>query len=331
LKTNWVLMRGFRVSHLALLLINHISVSLSMSSKISGSSLKIDSHLHVWSNKKESLMFPYAEKQDPPDSLVDRASTTSLLKEMEVAGVHGALIVQPINHKFDHSYVASAIARHPLKFKGMLLHDPSLDKELAVSRLEDLALKGFVGVRFNPYLWPAGMMMSKDEAGLAVYKRAGELRMPVGVMCFKGLELHYEDIVQLVEQCPETNLILDHFAFASLSKKGDKEFEKLLTLSKYPSIVVKISALFRIAEDDIFPYESVRANRFIPLLKNFGAERLMFGTDFPFVLEQEGTYKGAVDVVNSWMTDTDEKMLVMGGTAQRLFGFWGSRHGENNK
>jgi hypothetical protein len=28
---------------------------------------------------------------------------------MEEAGVHGALIVQPINHKFDHSYVTRYI------------------------------------------------------------------------------------------------------------------------------------------------------------------------------------------------------------------------------
>lgn len=89
----------------------------------------------------------------------------------------------------------------------MLLHDPTLSKEDAIDRVEELILKGFVGVRYNPYLWPAessnedfGKM--SGESGLAVYKRCGELNIPVGVMCFKGLDLHYDDIINLLEQSP---------------------------------------------------------------------------------------------------------------------------------
>jgi hypothetical protein len=37
--------------------------------------------------------------------------------------------------------------------------------------------------------------------------------MPVGIMCFKGLGLHYEDIIKLLESSPQTNVIIDHFGF----------------------------------------------------------------------------------------------------------------------
>jgi predicted TIM-barrel fold metal-dependent hydrolase len=37
--------------------------------------------------------------------------------------------------------------------------------------------------------------------------------MPVGIMCFKGLGLHYDDIIKLVEFSPETNVVIDHFGF----------------------------------------------------------------------------------------------------------------------
>ena len=145
----------------------------------------VDSHLHVWASAAEaSSGFPYAQGQDPPESLQDAASTANLLKKMKENGVDGALIVQPINHKFDHSYVAAAIQNHPETFKGMLLHDPSLSPEVAVSTLEDLALKGFVGVRFNPYLWPKlsgdsdetpqwKAMSTEGEGGLAAASPAG--------------------------------------------------------------------------------------------------------------------------------------------------------------
>jgi predicted TIM-barrel fold metal-dependent hydrolase len=300
--------------------------------------LVIDSHLHVWASQKEAeTSFPYAEGQVPPESLRDAASKAALLKKMGCDGsdnplVDGALIVQPINHKFDHSYVMSAIKEHPDRFKGMLLHDPSLSPEEAVDQLENLAIKGFVGVRFNPYLWPKTgdsswtPMSSPDRAGLAVFRRCAELKMPVGVMCFQGLQLHYDDIVALMKASPDTTLILDHFGFTSFTPEGDGAFQKLLKLAEYPQVVVKISALFRL--QDTSPFERVRKERFEPLLASFGADRLMFGTDFPFVTEQEPEkYEGTVKLVASWMEDKKTRDTVMGGTAERLFGPWGAKMG----
>ncbi|KAL7543091.1 hypothetical protein ACHAXR_012412 [Thalassiosira sp. AJA248-18] len=287
----------------------------------------IDSHLHVWATADEaSSKFPYdSPDQTPPSQLQNVASPAALLEQMNEAGVDGALIVQPINHKFDHSYVTNAMKEYPTKFKGVLLHDPSLSPKLAVERLEELVLAGFVGVRFNPYLWPEGKLMSEDDGcGLAVYKRCAELKVPVGVMCFKGLGLHFDDISSLISKSPETVLIFDHLGFCALNAEGDEAFDQLLSLAKHPNVYVKVSALFRNTGDsDVFPYDKVKSRRFIPLLAAFGAERLMMGSDFPFVIETEGSYNGAVNTVKSWV-DGSDRDSVMGGTAERLFGVWKS-------
>ena len=286
----------------------------------------IDSHLHVWASQSEaSNGFPYV--QEPPESLRDRASTDELLKHMADNGIDGALIVQPINHKYDHSYVLQAMKTHPDKFKGMLLHDPSLSAEDGVARLEELSLQGFVGVRYNPYLWPK---VSEDPpkwasmsegVGLAVYKRCGELGMPVGVMCFQGLDLHYDDIVALLDKSPQTKLILDHFGFTSLDKP--ETFDLLLSLAaKYPQVYVKVSALFR--QGDTSPYDRVRDERLVPLLQAFGSSRLLFGSDFPFVLEQPEGY-GTNQLVASWLENEDDRNAIMGGTVEQLFGVWNSK------
>ena len=280
----------------------------------------IDAHLHVWASTIESAKgFPYV--QPPPDSLKDKGSTAELIKQMNTNGVDGALIVQPINHQFDHSYVLAALKSHPDRFKGMLLHDPSLDADAAVARLEELALQGFVGVRFNPYLWPKdGESWSpmSQGAGLAVYKRCAELKMPVGVMCFQGLQLHYDDILQLIDQSPDTMLILDHFGFCSVD--NEEAFERLLALSKFPNVYVKISALFRLG--DTSPYNKVKEKRFLNLLNAFGSSRLLYGSDFPFVLEQAEGY-GMVKLISSWVEDPDDRASILGGTSERLFGAWG--------
>lgn len=288
----------------------------------------IDSHLHVWANEKEAANgFPYAEGQTPPESLRNEASTSALLKRMDDSGVDGALIVQPINHKFDHSYVKNAIQTYPTRFKGMLLHDPSLNEADAISTLENLALDGFVGVRFNPYLWPktqdGGWDKMSEGAGLAVYKRCGELQMPVGIMCFQGLQLHYDDVVALLKASPKTTMVLDHFAFTAFTPEGDKAFQQLLSLADHKQVIVKISALFRLS--DASPYEKVRTERFEPLLKAFGSERLMFGTDFPFVLEEPESYGGMVELVGKWTESNDSvRDALFHGTVERAFGPWGT-------
>ena len=48
-----------------------------------------------------------------------------LLDAMQEASVSGALIVQPGNHLYDHSYVTSVLRAHPDKFVGMLLANPT--------------------------------------------------------------------------------------------------------------------------------------------------------------------------------------------------------------
>lgn len=289
----------------------------------------IDSHLHVWANSNEaSDKFPYARGKEPPESLRDKASISELIQRMDQAGVDGALIVQPINHEFDHAYVVEAMKLHPHRFKGMLLHDPSLVQDAAVARLENLALQGFVGVRFNPYLWPkleSGVltqMSNPSGAGIAVYKRCAELHMPVGVMCFQGLGLHHDDILSLIEASPETTLILDHFGFTGFDDEGNAAFQKLLSLAQYPNVIVKISALFRLKDES--PYKRVEQERLKPLLENFGSDRLMFGTDFPFVLDQPESYDGMVKLVSSWLNDDKDRQDLMGGTAERVFGPWGT-------
>jgi Amidohydrolase len=144
----------------------------------------IDSHLHVWADANEAqTAFPYRGPSPPVDHLQNVASTTALLAQMDAQGVAGALIVQPLHHGFDHSYVRAALRHYPDRFKGMILYEPGTD----VDRLEELLRSGhpsFRGVRFNPYLWKqqyldGGIATTTttmcDAAAEAVYKRCGEL------------------------------------------------------------------------------------------------------------------------------------------------------------
>lgn len=282
----------------------------------------VDSHLHVWSDGKPP--FPF-QKQEPPADILN--SQAELLTEhQKMSNVGGALIVQPINHEFDHSYLKSVISSEQFKgrYKGMCLLDPTQSEQDGLDFLSDMKAAGMVGVRFNPYLWPENEKMG-DAKGQSFYKKAGELGMPVGFMCFKGLPLHYEDIISLLEASPDTKAIIDHWGFFLQNNAVDENsWTLLLSLARYPQVYIKLSALFRVSKFE-WPYQDLD-RRLVELANEFGAQRLMWGTDYPFVMQQCG-YSKALSAFKEWK-DSQSAIsaegwdLIFRGTAESLFGSW---------
>ena len=294
---------------------------------------RIDSHLHLWSNGQA----PYPWVVPPPEELVERATMEELVAAAKAAGVSGALVVQPANHKFDHSYVSAALARYPDFLKGMCLANPTLPVEGAVKELEALHTAGYVAARFNPGLFgDAGM---DGEVGKALYKRCGELGMPVGVMAFTGLLPQLPAIRALAEHSPSTTLIIDHMGFFRQPATGgllgdaaandDAAWDALLSLAAIPNCHVKVSALFRLS-GELPPHRDLEP-RLEALLKAFGHKRLMWGSDFPFVLiggntptEAGSTYAQAAGALGFWSVPSLEGAAfdaVMGENAAAMFGF----------
>lgn len=282
----------------------------------------IDSHLHVWASPQEAAeKFPYLPGQEP--TLTGHADF--LLECMEEAGVDGALIVQPINHKFDHSYVTSILKKYPSKFSGCCLANPA-DDGSGIEQLENLVSKdGYCAVRFNPYLWPSGQKMT-NEIGKTLFSKAGEFGIPVGFMCMKGLNLHFSEIEELCKEYPSTPVLIDHMGFCKPPTNEDESraFSNLLKLSRFPQVHVKFSALFRITREP-FPYQDL-STPFSQIVTSFGANRIMWGSDFPFVVSECG-YKPAKEAVRLIAEQVNlsasELNWIMGGTIMKLCqGHW---------
>ena len=333
----------------------------------------IDSAVHVWSTGADP--FPWANP--PPANLAKAATPDVLIAAAKEAGVMGALIVQPANHmcalsatepsdkhifflfdvlalcgslcglpafsrRHDHSYVTKALREHGDFFRGMGLANPGLPVTEAVKALEDLAAAGYVGIRFNAGAFDGGLT---SEVAKALYKRAGELDMPVGVMAFKGLGSFLPALRANCEEFPDTKLVIDHFGFfrqpaiggqlGDAAVNDEEAWKGLLSLAKFPQVFVKVSALFR-ASGEAPPHADLEP-RVSELLRAFGPERLMWGSDFPFVTTggfplPEGiletpaamTYTQASAVPSAWkVPELDDAALdaLMGGTAARLFRF----------
>jgi len=284
----------------------------------------IDSHLHVW-----SAAWPSGFASAPPDSLGDDVSSAeALLAAMDASGVDKSLIVQPSVYAFDHSYVLDCMGKHPDRLAVMLLADPTKEPEEACDFLRTLHGKGCCGVRFNPYLWPEGQQID-NPTGVEMYKVAGELGMPVGVMAFKGLKPLAEPLRHLAAEAPATPLIIDHWGFfrddpaspPAAQAVDEEAFELLLALAQdIPQLYVKISALFRVSGTGGPQYDDLRP-RFQRLVDVLGSRRLMYGSDFPFVQLHEGQYGASVEAVRAWVSELDpeDAARILGGTAAELF------------
>jgi predicted TIM-barrel fold metal-dependent hydrolase len=136
---------------------------------------------------------------------------------MDASHVDHAVVIQPIQYLYDHQYLLNVMQANPeckRRFKYMALFDPTLDDAaFGECLLDGLARQGFVGVRFNPALFPNERMADKDGKGAAWMRKCGALNLVVGIMCFKGLSRHYDDVVALLEAGPDTNVIIDHMGF----------------------------------------------------------------------------------------------------------------------
>ena len=304
-----------------------------------GENFVVDAHVHVWlmqdeesaSSQSASPQFvAFAAGKEPEVA----ASPALLLKQMDEAGIDGALIVQPINYGFDHTFVTRTIAAQPDRFAGCLLANPH-DED--ASELRNLAATGhYHAVRFNPYLFDAAAGGMACPAGRTLYKACGELGLAVGVMAFHGIESLVPQIEALCECSPSTLMMLDHFGFCG---RGDTpaspspdpvwaDWEIVVELARrFEQIYVKLSAFdrqprFLTPDDTSDKYLGIR-ELIGDAISQIGSDRLIYGTDFPFVNDAGNIgYVEAKQLVERACKEAgltaEAKDLVIGGNLRRI-------------
>lgn len=231
---------------------------------------------------------------------------------MSATGTTKALIVQPLNYLYDHTYVFSAASLHPSRFAVVALANLALAPAATISQIRSLVSLGAVGIRVNPGLAPDGLASPSLSAAL---DEAAALGIPAALFV-KGLV----GVGSVAAAHSTTKIIIDHFGVPFLDKESrDAELRQLLDIGrKTKNVYVKASAFFRVS-DRAFPYED-RCATVVSLVEALGAERVMFGTDFPYV-EEECGYEKAWEILRQHVPiSEDDKYMVGGGTAAELYG-----------
>jgi L-fuconolactonase len=269
--------------------------------------LLIDSHVHVW---KHDAAFPFAKEAHPP---AEDASAEMLLDLMKANGVARTVIIQVIHYRWDNSYLADVLKRYPQTFKGVCRvnpEDPAAPDQL--SRLTEE--QGFHGVRLSPSAsadgdWIRGPLMPP------LWNRCAQLKVPMTVL---APVTRMPDIVPLIEKNPDLTVVIDHQADSPLSQPD--KLDLLLALERYAKVFVKISHMWSLSKQPYpYPDAQVQLKR---LYAEFGARRLMWGTDWPVSLRQL-TYARAVELFRDHLDFVigEDRDWILHRTVERVWPF----------
>lgn len=267
-----------------------------------------DTHVHVWTTDPK---YPPNDAHPLPASLANCGSHNDLLAAMDKTGVSAALLVQPINYLYSHDYLLAAAQEFPDRFSVVALADVSGSPEQARAQIKDVVSKGAVGIRINPGLASENTRSPSVSAAL---QEAGALDVPAALFV-KGLD----GVEELAKSHPATSIILDHFAIPFVeTERHDVELQRLMDIARRQSnIYVKASAFFRVS-DRKYPYEDRHAT-VVSLVEALGADRVMYGSDYPFVTEQS-SYAEAWDILRKHIPlSAKDAAMVAGGTAAELY------------
>jgi predicted TIM-barrel fold metal-dependent hydrolase len=270
----------------------------------------IDTHLHCFAGRA-SRHFPYHPRATYRPRLV--FGPEQLLRALDGGGVDYAVVVHPEPYQDDHSYLEHCMQVGGKRLKGTCLF--FAEQPGAPARMKELAGRcPLVAARIHAYA-PERLPPFGTGELRAFWKQAADL----GVAVQLHLAPPYaEGFEPLIRDFPKTPVLIDHLGRPFMGTP--KEHERIVRWAKFPSVIVKVSALPRIEE---FPHRDITP--FVErITAAYGAERLMYGGDF-----EAGTtgvsHRAARQRVRSYLTELSgvELALVFGGNAARLFGFGG--------
>ena len=275
----------------------------------------LDTHHHLWSYNADD--YPWIPANTP---LAQNHLLVELEEATSLAGVTGTIAVQA-RQTNEESASLLKIADQSDLIRGVVGWIPLISENVD----EDLELFSdnpkFVGIRHVLQDEPDAYFLRDDfHRGLS--------KLPAHDLRYDILLYQHQIPVatKLVDRQPELGMIIDHIAKPK-AQKGRVEHEwrsGMKELAKRENILgVKFSGLATEfpKEDEIDP-DTIRAY-FEETLEIFGAERVMFGTDWPVCLLRLDSYRQWADtvIILSSSLSGDEKDLILkknGETAYQL-------------
>lgn len=267
-----------------------------------------DCHAHMIGDDPAFPLSPHRPEDPAPGPLdfwLDQYRS-----HLAALGLSRGVIVHSMLYGLDNSITAEAVRRLGRdNFRAVGL----VDSKVGDTRLDDMAERGFRGVRLN---YVHGGVL--DWAGtVALAPRLAAHDMHVQILLHS--DRHMTELApQLSRLCCE--VVIDHMGWPNMAVGPREEgFEQLLALLADDRIWLKLSGLYRFADT---PYYA--ADRFIRRALSANPERCIWGSDWPFIMLGGVQRPQAGELAAALLRTVPEQPLrqaVLGDNPARLFGF----------
>jgi predicted TIM-barrel fold metal-dependent hydrolase len=232
------------------------------------------------------------------------ATPEAVLALMDAAGVDGVIQATPFASGYDNSYSLAIAAQHANRIRVMARIDPVADGVEA--RLDSLwADRNVVGVRL--VLDAAGADAVATPSYAPFWGHASELGIPVEIY----LAGRNHVLLDVCARHPDVRLMLDHIGMVYGAADPFEHWQQLLDLVPADNIAIRVSAIPELTNEG--PPFSRSRQLLCQLAERFGAERLVWGSNFP-VITRVCSYRDSLDLVRGCEDLTaEDRARILGG------------------
>jgi L-fuconolactonase len=276
-----------------------------------GHALIIDAHQHFWRVARGD----YGWLEGAPPDLRRDFDPDDLAPLLAAGGVRRTVLVQAAPTRAETAFLVELAQRTP--FVAAVVGWADLEAADIAAQLARLAkTQKLVGVRpmIQDIADPDWMLRAGPRAGFAALEASG-LRLDALVR-----PEHLPRLARLAERHPGLPIVVDHCAKPDIAG-GDlaRWAEDLARLARAPAVACKLSGLLGEAGPGAGDADLAPAVEHV--LKVFGPERVMWGSDWP-ILTLAGDYAGWLARAKrlvSGLAEADQDR-VFAGTAERFYG-----------
>jgi predicted TIM-barrel fold metal-dependent hydrolase len=257
----------------------------------------VDSHAHIW----EANM-PYAANAWTRPSYGYTAE--QFLADMHSVGLQFGVVAAASLFGTYHDYTIRSLRKYR-NLRGTAILDPAVD----MYALEALRADGIVGTRLQWY-----MLDPLPDITTEVFQRFLRRLRDQGMHVHLNIEGHRMPAVARELAKTGVKLVIDHYGWHDPAPRLQAEsYQDMLRLMEAGNVWVKLASGFRRPDRDL-PAEYTQ-----DLLRRFGAEKLLWGSDSPFVgHEHAATYRSVVEDLHYAVPDAATRQ-ALGESAHRFY------------
>ncbi|MEM1214181.1 MAG: amidohydrolase family protein [Bacteroidota bacterium] len=275
--------------------------------------MRIDAHQHFW--MYQAAEYPWIS--DDMSTLKLDWLPADLRGSLRQAGYEACIAVQARQSSAENSFLLSLAHAHEwiVGVVGWIdLTSSSLPEELAQWRGYP-KLKGFRHILQDEPA-PDFMLRAAFVEGL---RYLGQQGYAYDILVY---ERQLPQVLQLVAQCPEQPLILDHLGKPEIGERPSQRWQEAIRqLAQYPQVYCKLSGL--VTEVVGGQWRTVDFRPYLETVyEAFGPKRLLIGSDWPVCLLAAAGYSDALSVVDQFLNQlsSSEQAWIRGGNAAAVYG-----------